>query len=252
MPLGRAGDWVHGEFEVLRVEPYDLDSGIRTDTVTGQLLVDGRRTTVVSVNHTTQASTPPPSPGTRRPARWQRDRPERVKLDWGNEGVLAHGARIERDRRAAALGIDPTTLSADPVPAGTSALDALMMWTHNGALLPDGTSPVFTEEADRIKSMGRAAEAVIAAIDYLKPLPGTAPSGASVANVALEIATAEGDNYRVLARFGFRTAERRGQIGHVGARVPVRIDPADRTRVTLDSARLPVTGGRRTRGTPSR
>lgn len=239
MPLTRGGDWVHGEFDVVRVEPYDLDSGIRTDTVTGQLLVDGRRASVVSVTHTSEASTPPPQPGTRIPARWRRDRPERVKLDWGDEGALAHGARIERDRRAAALGIDPATLTTDPVPAGTRPLDALMMWSHNGSLLPDGTSPVFTEEADRIKSHGRATEAVIAAIDYLKPLPGTAPSGASVANVALEVVAADGDTYRVLARFGFRTAERRRQIGHVGARVPVRVDGADRTRVTLDNARLP-------------
>jgi hypothetical protein len=110
---------------------------------------------------------------------------------------------------------------------------------QRGALLPDGTSPVFTEEADRIKSHGRAAEAVIAAIDFLKPLPGTVPSGASVANVALDVDAAGGGTYRVLARFGFRTAERRRQIGHVGAHVPVRTDRSDPARVTLDSARLP-------------
>lgn len=240
MHLTRGGDWIHGEFEVVRVEPYDLDSGTRTDTVTGRLLLDGRRTTVVSVTRTARTSTPPPAPGTRVPARWPRDRPERVQPDWSDEGALAHGARVERDRRAAALGIDPVTLATDPVPAGTRPVDALTMWSHNGALLPDGTSPVLTDEADRIKARGRAAEAVIAAIDYLKALPGTVPSGASVANVALDIDAVDGTTYRVLARFGFRTAGRRQQIGHVGARVPVRVDRDDPTRVTLDSARLPA------------
>ncbi|SHF78417.1 hypothetical protein SAMN05443575_0889 [Jatrophihabitans endophyticus] len=223
----------------MRVEPYDLEAGTRTDTVTGRLLLDGRRAAVVSVTRTTTAATSPPQPGTRVPARWRGDRPRRVRVDWSDEGMIAHVARLERDRRAAALGVDPATLTADPVPPGTRPRDAVVMWSHNGALLPDGTAPVFVDEADRIKRHGRPTEAVIAAIDFLAPLPGTTPSGASIANVALDVDAEDGGTYRVLARFGFRTPARRQQIGHPGARIPVRVDRRDHTRVVLDATRLP-------------
>lgn len=243
MWLTRRGGWVEGELEIVRVDPYDVDSGVRTDTVTGRLLDAGRRGAVVTVTRTAATSAPPLPVGTRVPARWRRDRPQRVEVEWTHEGVVAHGARVERDRRAAALGIDPATLNFDAVAAGTRPSDALMSWSHNGGLLPDGTVPVFTEEADRIKLHGRRAEAVIAAIDYLNPFPGTAPPGGSVANVALDVTDEDGTTYRALARFGFRTGERRRQIGYVGARVPVRVDRADRTRVALDSSSLPPLSG---------
>lgn len=96
------------------------------------------------------------------------------------------------------------------------------------------------EEATRFYTSGLPAVATITGIDFLgvprRALPGPE---AGLANVAGRVTRPDGTSYDTTARFGFRTAARRAQIGYVGAEVPVRIDPADQARVCIDSPALP-------------
>ncbi|HEX3790592.1 MAG TPA: hypothetical protein VHW44_22195 [Pseudonocardiaceae bacterium] len=106
--------------------------------------------------------------------------------------------------------------------------------------LPDGNTQVTADEADRFAVTGVAATAVITGIDYLTvPAKALPNPEATLANVAVRVRRPDGTEYRTTARLGFRNARRRAQFGHVGAEVPIRIDPADPRRVCLDHNALP-------------
>jgi hypothetical protein len=143
------------------------------------------------------------------------------------------------------LGLDPSVVpSASPPPSRMGAMMRGMLDERVGnGPLPDGSLPVSSEEASQILDTGEAAMATITGIDFLPVPPSVLPvPEASIANVALEVRRQDGDAYRALARFGFRTLARRAQVGFVGASVPVRIDRGDPSRVALDPRALPPVG----------
>lgn len=241
MLLGRwGGDWVKGEFEVTSTAVVDLSEGSRTARISGRLVEGDTHGAIVTTTRTRDAAEPLPEPGTRVPARWRRNKPAVHRIDW-REDIWATMARRERDRRAAALGLDPATVDTHTVvPDGVTAREACLYWSTSAAPLPDGTDPVQVAEAQRLVRYGEPADGVVLAVDMLRPWPGTAPDRhASIANVAVQVTRRDGTSYRALARFGFRTEQRRRQIGRVGAAVPVRLDPARPERIALDSSRLP-------------
>jgi hypothetical protein len=241
MSILRRNDWIDGQFEVTSVEVLDVSDGVHTLRVAGRLVLpDGNHGAIVTTTRTQRVGDPPVQELLQVPARWRRDRPDTHRIDWSAHGGWAALAARERAARAAALGIDPGTLQPDStVPDGMAPRDAALYWSTNAAPLPDGIDPVQVPEADGLKRTGEAAEATVLAIDFLRAWPGTLPDRhASVANVALRVDRRDGSTYRAIARFGFRTPERRRQIGHVGARVPVRLDPSRPERVVIDSDRL--------------
>jgi hypothetical protein len=67
-------------------------------------------------------------------------------------------------------------------------------------------------------------------------MPGAAPGG--VADITLEVTMPEGDLYTTVTRLDFSTPQRRARIATVGAILPVLADPADRSRIVIDTTRL--------------
>lgn len=232
---------VEGEFVVTSVVVHDISDGLRTLRVTGRL-TDGRDEGSVTTSRVVRVADDDPSPGDRVPATWRRGRPRRHRIRW-TAGWWWTAALAQRDARATALGLDPAVLSRGPdVCGGATGAAAFTYWWTNAAPLPDGAAPVEVAEAEQLLRRGEPAEATVLAIDYLHLAPDVeVPKGGSIANVALEVRRREAGSYRTLARFGFRSAERRRQIGYVDAVVPVRLDPQNPSRVTLDRPRLPPT-----------
>jgi hypothetical protein len=188
-----------------------------------------------------------PSAGESHPALMDRQRPSRFQIEW--PARLDPATREMQDsayaRQVAAamrLGLDASVVPpASPPPNRMRGMVREMLQERVGnGPLPDGSAPISADEAAELKKSGEAATATVTGIDYLDIPAAALPSPeASIANVALEIRRADGSAYRALARFGFRTAARRAQVGFVGATVPVRIDPADPSRVALDTTDLP-------------
>jgi hypothetical protein len=188
-----------------------------------------------------------PVAGDEHPAFIDRDHPSQFQVQWPERPDAA--TRQTQDeayaRQVAAamrLGLDASVVppaSAPPTRLRGMVRGMLEERAGNGPL-PDGSAPVSTEEAAAILASGDAATATVTGIDFLD-IPASVLPGprASIANVALEIHREDGTTYRALARFGFRTAARREQVGFVGASVPVRVNPDHPSRVTLDAGALP-------------
>jgi hypothetical protein len=86
-----------------------------------------------------------------------------------------------------------------------------------------------------------AAEAATAVVTGVRDVPVPAgqllPEGGSV-ELTLDVTRADGTRHIALARALFASREHRARFGSVGARLPIRLDPADQTRATLDYAAL--------------
>ena len=244
-------DPVPGAFRVLRAATLDIDNGhhrIRMSGVVEASEAAGVPSRPAVLTRVFDAEDDLPGGGSQFPATIDRARPEIFEVHWAPPAasmtaLMARRAHDERAARAARLGLDPSALPRDePEPEGfRDALGrAAQAAMGDPERLPDGRTPVSVAEAERLCREGEPATAVITAIDYLKlPARSLPVRGASLADVALDIRRADGTTYSTLARFGFRTPARRAQIGYAGAEVPVRIDPADPTRVTLDRDALP-------------
>jgi hypothetical protein len=224
----------------------DVSDGYHRIRLRGMLSPAGLPKTPVTVTRAFAATGVLPVVGTEFPAVVDRSDPRSYRIRWPGGGsmtdVMNERAAAEHAERARALGLDPGVLPAPPqYERFRDAAAAATAWAAGGiAPLPDGTAPVDVGEAARLISTGEPATALIVAIDYLDVPARTLPThDATLANVALDVTRADSTTYPALARFGFRTAARRQQIGHVGAVVPVRLDPERPGRVALDSPRLP-------------
>ncbi|WAL64487.1 hypothetical protein ORV05_26475 [Amycolatopsis cynarae] len=242
-------DPVEGTFTVRRTATLDISDGHHTLRLSGVLRGPGMPPEPVTVTEVFAAEAELPEPGTEYPAVIDRARTSVFVVRWPGRSMtelMAQRARDAREERAIRLGLDPSALPEDEPPQGfRDALErAVREATGDLGRLPDGSTPVSVAEADRLLRTGEAATAVISAISFLRVPKKILPSReASLADVALDIRRADGTAYAAIARFGFRTAARRAQIGFAGATVPVRIDPGDPRRVALDRHRLPPLPG---------
>lgn len=241
-------DPVPGTFRVLRAATLDIDNGYHRIRMSGVVEAEGVPSRPAVLTRNFDAEDDLPAGGSSFPATVDRARPEVFEVHWAPPAesmtaLMARRARDERAARAARLGLDPAAVPREETePQGfRDALGrAAQAAMGDPERLPDGRTPVSVAEAERLYREGEPATAVITAIDYLKlPARALPAKGASIADVALDIRRADGTTYSALARFGFRTPARRAQIGFAGAEVPVRIDPADPTRVALDRGALP-------------
>jgi hypothetical protein len=71
------------------------------------------------------------------------------------------------------------------------------------------------------------------------------PAGVSLADVTFKVLLADGTSYVARSRIGFTAPDRRARIARLGALLPLRVDPRDRTQVRVDVAALgiPITAG---------
>jgi hypothetical protein len=90
-------------------------------------------------------------------------------------------------------------------------------------------------EAARLLDAGTPARAVVTEVRDASVF------GVSLADLTLEVTLADGARYPAHTRIGFSTPERRARIATTGAELPVRVDPRDRSRVTIDTRALGYT-----------
>jgi hypothetical protein len=76
------------------------------------------------------------------------------------------------------------------------------------------------------------ATAVVAAVDQVASGSASAPAG--MFDLTLNVVRDHGPGFTLRTRLGFGTEEKRARVATVGARLPVVIDPADQSSVTLD------------------
>ena len=76
------------------------------------------------------------------------------------------------------------------------------------------------------------ATAVVAAVDQAASGSASAPAG--MFDLTLNVVRDHGPGFTLRTRLGFSTEEKRVRVATVGARLPVVIDPADQSSVTLD------------------
>jgi hypothetical protein len=90
-------------------------------------------------------------------------------------------------------------------------------------------------DADRLSATGEAATAVLTeVVDVAVPaavLPGPT---ASLCDLTLQVSRRDGTTYTAGTRLGFRDAHRRATVAVLGSVLPVRVDPADPSRVAVD------------------
>jgi hypothetical protein len=243
----RLRDPVEGTFRITGTAITSTDDGDRHVRFSGVLTATGVPPTSGRARRVFHAHEQIPAEGTDLPAVIDRSRPDRFAITWPERESAAAKARrdnahAERVAAALRLGLDPSVVPTDlPVPTTLRDLTA-QAFDQRFARdpLPDGNQPVSTEEARGLLETGLPATATITGIDFLSVPRRALPNPeATLANVAVRLTTPDGTSYVTTARFGFRTAARRAQIGFVGARVPVRVDPADPRRVCLDGPALP-------------
>jgi hypothetical protein len=243
----RLRDPVEGTFRVTGTAVTAGEDGDRHVRLSGVLTGTGVPATGAQVSKTFLITETIPATGDELPAMIDRARPNRFTIAWPARAnaatkALQDKAYAERVAAALRLGLDPSLVPAETGPSPTIRELANRAFDQRLArdLLPDGNRPVTVEEANDLYVNGLPGVATITGIDFLavshKALPNAA---ASLANVAVTVTRDDGTSYGTTARFGFRTGARRAQIGFVGARVPVRIDPADPKRVCLDAPALP-------------
>ena len=63
----------------------------------------------------------------------------------------------------------------------------------------------------------------------------------ALAWLTLMVTPEQGEPYEVTIRFGFRSPERFADLATVGTKLPLRVDPADSLKVTIDLPSLGIT-----------
>ena len=93
-----------------------------------------------------------------------------------------------------------------------------------------------------LASTGEPAQGVVAEVRKL-PIPTEMLPGpdASLAWLTLDVTPSDGPPYRSVIRFGFRSQERFTALATPGTHLPLRFDPADRAKVTIDLPALGIT-----------
>jgi hypothetical protein len=242
---------VEGTFTVTGTAVSVDSDGDRNVRFSGVLTGPGVPATAVQATRRFWAGQPVPAQGDALPAQIDPERPQRFSVTWpprysASTQALADRAHAEQVAAALRLGLDPSVVPAAPpvAPDVKSMVRAEMEHRYANHLLPDGNRPVSREEADRFCVDGAAAVATITGIDFLTVPAKALPSAdAGIANVAVRVRLTDGTEYATTARFGYRNAHRREQFGRIGAEVPVRLDPADRARVCMDTTALPPLHG---------
>lgn len=92
-------------------------------------------------------------------------------------------------------------------------------------------------DADRLAATGEPATAMLTAIAEVTVPAGALPGPtASLCDLTLQVSRRNGDVYTARTRLGFRDAHRRATVAVIGSVLPVRVDPADPSRVCVDVA----------------
>jgi hypothetical protein len=99
-----------------------------------------------------------------------------------------------------------------------------------------GGGHLSSADAAQLEQSGTKATATITGATRVEVPPAMMPSlEASLWDLDLTVTRADGTSYEAKTRIGYRSEARRQVLGLPGTQIPVRIDPADDSRVALDS-----------------
>ncbi|MBV9380111.1 MAG: hypothetical protein JOY82_11290 [Streptosporangiaceae bacterium] len=187
-----------------------------------------------------------PRPGEELPVTVDRADPARLRIEWDEVQDAADRGREQAEELAQRMrgGRMPATGSpgagdgyTDPggwAPGGAG----LGVFGDPGRPVPGrpggGTTP---EQAQALAGQGELASAVVIAAHEVSVPPEMSPPGGLV-DVTFEVTCRDGRTYTTRSRMGFSSEERRAMVATVGARVPVRVDPADQSRIAVDTVAL--------------
>lgn len=107
-----------------------------------------------------------------------------------------------------------------------------------GGLTPDQSADLLVHSVSMGGSAGQRASAVVAGVREIAIPPGLASALGGVVDLTLDITVPDGTRYTTVTRVGFSTPERRLRVAAPGTQLMVLIDPADRTRVAIDTSGL--------------
>ena len=161
--------------------------------------------------------------------------------------ILWHLLAPRHELDAAAAAALAADLRAEPAPVPVPVDHAYRV----PVIGPDPAKPLpgspgggtTIAQANALVAEGEPALALVtSAVDVQPPrlLRATAPPG-GVVDITLHVTPATGAPYEVTTRVGFSTRARRDHVASVGATLPVRIDPARRDKVAIDTAELGFT-----------
>jgi hypothetical protein len=198
-----------------------------------------------------------PFPGAKLPVRVDRAEPSRLLIRWNRVPTGRQTAAEMTDRLAEAMrGQAPP----EPPPGMSNGAhhpdaDRIAAAVRDSLLkigLPGGRVEVQTKvqthvvRGSRVVAGGStfaaaatvATTAVVTASREVPAPPGETRPPGGVVELTLEVARADGTRYPATAGVLFSSTERRVRYGMVGAQLPVRVDPANPTRVVIDAAAL--------------
>jgi hypothetical protein len=249
LQVRRMADPVEGTVQVTgssAPSPYAMYSNYR---LAGVVTAPGLAATPVE-NRGIARVTKWPFPGRTLPVLVDRAEPKRLQIRWDRVPTGREAAAEQAERLAQAMrqqgahsagsawtaqspdagGAPPTDTAAEAVAAAVRAsLSQLGLTTGNVTVRT--STPVGAP-------LGEAATAVVIATRDVPPPPGerTPPGGAI--ELTLYVTRADGSRHTALTKVLFSSAARRARFGSIGARLPVRLDPVDPSRATIDPAAL--------------
>lgn len=215
----------------------------------------------VAIEHLCTAPTRKwPMPGDVLPVTVDRADPSRLRITWdavpgARDRAMREAARLAQQMAGQQVPPGANPFGAQPAPVGADVGRVIaaalaeqfgtpISVTVNGAAYSSGGNTLTAAEAEALVRTGEQATAVVTAVTPVEVpqalLPGPA---ASLADLALRVARADGTVYDASTRIGFRSPERRALVGRVGGTLPVRIDPANPARVAIDVAAFDAAHG---------
>lgn len=107
-----------------------------------------------------------------------------------------------------------------------------------GGVTPEQSADLLAHSVSMGGSAGQRASAVVADVREIAIPAGLPSTPGGVVDLTLNITVPDGTSYTTVTRVGFSTPERRLRVAAPGTQLTVLIDPADRTRVAIDTSGL--------------
>jgi hypothetical protein len=188
--------------------------------------------------------------------------PLKLVVHWALPAVQQHVTALRNDADAEVIQQLLTTGRADHAPgeadpvgialtdpaASTTIADQLaaamgtpisMDVDENGVkkrITVGGGGHLSSAEAAELQRTGTPATATVVSATQVDIPAAMMPPGASLWDLDLTVTRADGSTYAAQTRVAFRSEARREALGMPGLIIPVRVDPADDSRVAVDSA----------------
>jgi hypothetical protein len=181
-----------------------------------------------------------PQPGQTVPVLVDRADPTRLEVSWDDMPSNRDLGRQQAQQEAQRLAAQMSAAQA-PGPAGQQqvlgAPGRPVPGAAGGGLTPDQAAAAVSGGAGAA-GLQSATARVLAVHEVPIPagMPGAPPAG--LVDLTLDVALPDGGGYSTTMRIGFSTPQKRAKVATVGLTLPVRVNPAARDQIAIDTAGL--------------